>query len=259
MKFNNKNISVSPKAQIGQNVRIGDNTIIYDNVIVGDNSIICNDCVIGEPTSAYYKDTVNYTNPPVTIGSDSLIRSHSIIYAGSNLGEGLITGHRITVREGSNIGKNCLISTLADIQGRCKIGDYTRIYSNVHIGELTEIGNFVFIFPYTIFTNDPQPPSNNLIGSKVGDYSIITVHCCILPGIEIGQNCLVGANSVVSKNIDDFSFAMGTPAKKIKDLREISSKQFTTKNHYPWPYSFERGMPWEGIGFDEWLKNSNND
>jgi hypothetical protein len=27
--------------------------------------------------------------------------------------------------------------------------------------------------------------------------------------------------------------------------------------HYPWPYNFERGMPWEGIGYDEWLKKSN--
>jgi UDP-3-O-[3-hydroxymyristoyl] glucosamine N-acyltransferase len=254
MKFNNRNVFISPKAQIGLNVKIGDNSTIYENVVVGDNTIIANDCVIGEPTAAYYKNIETYVNPPTFIGPGSLLRSHNIIYAGSSFGENLNTGHRVTIREGTKVGKNCLISTLADIQGNCKIGDYSRIYSNVHIGELTDIGNFVFIFPFTIFTNDPQPPSNNLMGSKVGDYSIITVHCSVLPGVSIGKNCLIGANSVVSRNIDDFTFALGSPAKKILNLPEIDSKEFPSKKHYPWPYSFERGMPWQGVGFDEWLK-----
>jgi acetyltransferase-like isoleucine patch superfamily enzyme len=255
MKFNNRNVFVSSNAKLGNNVKIGDNTSIYDNVVIGDNTIICNDCIIGEPTSAYYKDISGYTNPPTIIGANSMIRSHAIIYAGSSFGNNLVTGHRITIREGASIGKNCLISTLADIQGNCKIGEFSRIYSNVHIGELTTIGNYVFIFPYSIFTNDPQPPSNMLMGAVVGDYSIITVHCSVLPGVKIGKNCLVGANSVVSKNIDDFSYAIGSPAKKLKDIREIYSKQFPEEKHYPWPYSFDRGMPWQGLSFDEWLKN----
>src|SRR5688572_24045432 len=112
MKFNNHNIFISPKAKIGENVRIGDNTIIYDNVVIGSNSIICNDCVIGEPSGDYYKNITEYENPPTYIGENALIRSHCIIYAGSTFGEGLITGHRATVREKANIGKNCLISTL---------------------------------------------------------------------------------------------------------------------------------------------------
>ncbi|MGN6567805.1 MAG: acyltransferase [Flavipsychrobacter sp.] len=257
MKFNNRNVYISPTAVIGQNVKIGDNTTIYDNVVIGDNSIICNDCVIGEPTGAYYKNPDSYKNPKTIIGADAMIRSHCIIYAGSSFGKGLMTGHRATIREGAVVGAHCLISTLVDIQGNCKIGDYSRLYSNVHVGERTEIGKYVFIFPYTIFTNDPQPPSTTLIGAKVGDYSIITIHCCVLPGVQIGQNCLVGANSVISRDIEDYSFAIGSPAKRIKDIREIPSKQNSTENYYPWPKHFERGMPWEGVGYDEWLQNSN--
>ncbi|GAA4373012.1 N-acetyltransferase [Hymenobacter koreensis] len=252
MKFNNRNIQIGRNVQLGTNVRIGDNCIIYDNVQIGDNSIITNDCVIGEPTGRYYHDE-NYINPATIIGANSMIRSHAIIYAGSVFGEGLMTGHRITVREGANFGINCLISTLADIQGNSNFGDYCRLYSNVHICEFSQLGNHVFVYPYTIFTNDPLPPSNHYKGPTIGDYTIVAVHSVVLPGVKIGENCLIGANSVVSRDIPDFSFAVGSPAKVQRDIRTISSKE-AAGNHYPWMHRFERGMPWENIGFDNWVK-----
>jgi acetyltransferase-like isoleucine patch superfamily enzyme len=255
MKFNNRNVHISASATIGKNVRIGDNTTIYDNVVIDDNVTICNDCVIGEPTSAYYQNAESYVNKPTHIGAGSFVRSHCIIYAGTELGEGCITGHRVTIRENTIAGKHCLISTLVDIQGNCKIGDYSRIYSNVHIGEQTVIGNYVFIYPYTIFTNDPQPPSTTLSGAHVDDYSIITIHCKVLPGVKVGKHCLVGANSVISRDIEEYSFAMGAPAKRIKDIREIPSKMNNAESYYPWPYHFERGMPWQGIGYDKWIED----
>ena len=257
MKFNNFNVRISPKATLGKNVKVGDNTTILDNVVIGDNTIICNDCVIGEPTGSYYHNIEAYENPPTIIGADSLIRSHCIIYAGSQFGKGLMTGHRATVREKAIFGDHCLISTLVDVQGNCSIGNYSRLYSNVHIGELTTIGNYVFIYPFTVFTNDPLPPSDSLVGSSVGDYSIVTVHCSVLPGVAIGTHCLVGANSVVSRDIEDYSFAIGSPAKRKMDTREIPSKEHAGQYHYPWPHHFERGMPWENTGFEKWNEESN--
>ncbi|MBW8362815.1 MAG: hypothetical protein K0M56_11600 [Kaistella sp.] len=252
MKFNNRNVYIDKSVVLGKNVKIGDNTVIYPNVVIGDNTVISNDCVIGEPPSSYYRDFDHFVNPKTLIGANSLIRSHCIIYAGSVFGDGLMTGHRATVREKSKFGKNCLISTLVDVQGNCEVGDYSRLYSNVHIGELTKLGNYVFIFPYTVFTNDPQPPSNSLVGAEVGDFSIVTVHCSVLPGVKIGSNCLIGANSVVSRDIDDFSFAVGSPAKTNVDIREISSKDNLDEKYYPWPDNFGRGMPWEEMGFEKW-------
>lgn len=253
MKFNNRNVFISPTATIGKNARIGDNTVIYDNVIIGDNVTICNDCVIGEPTNSYYKNSDTYQNPECKIGDNSMIRSHCIIYAGSSFGEGLITGHRATVREGARFGAHCLISTLVDVQGKCTVGNYSRLYSNVHLGEKTALGDYVFVYPYTVFTNDPLPPSGQMSGSTVGDYSIITVHCSVLPGVKIGTHCLVGANSVISRDIEDYSFAIGSPAKKLKDVREIPSKENMNISHYPWPPNFDRGMPWEGKDYQSWL------
>lgn len=245
MKFSGRNIVIGENVRLGKNVRIGDNTTIYDNVFVDDNVTICNDSVIGEPAATYY-ESVPYSQPETIIGHGSLIRSHNILYAGSTFGPNFVTGHRVTIRENSVFGRNCQAGTLTDIQGNAVFGDYCKMHSNVHIGEGTRIGNFVFIYPYTVFTNDSRPPSNSIKGATVGDYSVITVHCVILPDIIIGSNCLIGANSVVNKDVQDFSFAVGSPAKILRDVRELGA------GLYPWMHNFERGMPWAGIGFEKW-------
>ena len=50
---------------------------------------------------------------------------------------------------------------------------------------------------------------------------------------------------------------VGSPAKKIKDVRDIKSRE-TGESHYPWPLRFNRGMPWEEIGFEKWEKEKND-
>lgn len=257
MKFNNRNVFISPSATIGNNVRIGDNSAIYDNVVIKDNTIIGNDCVIGEPLSEYYEDK-NYKQPELIIGKNSLIRSHTIIYAGCQIGDFFSCGHRVTIREFSKIGRNCRIGTVSDLQGYLNIGDYCWLHSNVHIGQNSKIGNFVFIYPYVVFTNDPTPPSSICIGPTVGDYSQIAVFSILLPGIKIGKHCLIGAGSVVGKDIVDYQLVLGSPAKPVKDVREVKSRE-TGESHYPWPYKFDRGMPWENIDFDEWEKKNRSD
>lgn len=251
-KFNNVNVLISPSAIIGQNVRIGDNTVIFDNVVIGDNTIICNDCVVGEPLCAYYSDIEGYVNPRTIIGRDSLIRSHTIIYAGNVMGDCFQTGHGVTVRENTRFGHHCSLGTLDDIQGYSEFGDYCRLHSNVHIGQHSKLGNFVFIYPYVVFTNDPTPPSDICVGPTVDDFSQIATGSVLLPGVRIGKHCLVGACSSVTKDIPDFQLVMGVPAKIIKDVREIKDRE-TGEAHYPWPYRFNRNMPWAEIGFDNWM------
>lgn len=252
MKFNNRNVFISLKAIIGKNVKIGDNTSIYDNVTIEDNCIIANDCIIGEPLSEYYHDE-SYKNPETIIGTNSLIRSHTIIYAGCDIGQNFSCGHRVTIREYSRIGNNCRIGTISDLQGYLQIGNYCWLHSNVHIGQKSSIGNFVFIYPYVVFTNDPHPPSNICIGPTVGDYSQIAVFSVLLPGVKIGRHVLIGAGSIVGKDVEDYQLTVGNPAKPIKDVRDLKSKE-TGLSHYPWPYNFSRGMPWENIGYEKWQK-----
>jgi acetyltransferase-like isoleucine patch superfamily enzyme len=257
MKFNNKNIEIGTNVQLGSNVRIGDNTIIYDNVVIGDNTVISNNCVIGEPLNAYYHD-VNYENPVLTIGASSLIRSHTIIYAGSSFGSNFQTGHHVTIREKTRAGSHCSFGSYNDIQGSCEIGNYCRFQSFVNIGQLSIIKDFVFIYPYVVLTNDPTPPSENLKGVFIDSYAQIGAGSTILPGAKIGKHALIGAATTLDIDLEDYKFATGSPAKLVGDVRKMP---FFTNNqrHYPWPRNFSRGMPWQEGNYEEWLAKQNND
>ncbi|MDN3454337.1 MULTISPECIES: N-acetyltransferase [unclassified Psychrobacter] len=230
---------VSDKAIINTNVRIGAYTIIYDNVEIAENTIIEAFCEIGIAN--------NFSNgDKLYIGANSHIRSHSIFYEGSVFLESLITGHRVTVREKVQAGKNLQIGTLSDLQGHCEIGDFVRFHSNVHIGQKSKIGNFVWIFPYVVLTNDPHPPSDTLLGVTVEDYAVIATMSVILPGTIISNGCLIGAHSSVKGITEADTIYAGSPAKKICSTSKIQLND-GSGNAYPWRKHFHRGYPEEII------------
>lgn len=234
--MNNSSI-ISNKAKIDKNVRIGNFCTIHENVEINENTIIEDYCTIGYPSRLS-------EGTKLVIGKNSLIRSYSLFYEGSNFGDNLVTGHRVTVREKTMAGENLQIGTLCDIQGYCEIGDYVRLHSNVHIGQKSKIHNFVWIFPYTVLTNDPHPPSDGyLSGVEVYDYAVICTMCCVLPGIKVGKHSLVGAHSQVTKDVDEKTVVVGVPARKKCMVYDIKFRDGSEKSVYPWPRHFHRGYP----------------
>ena len=229
---------VSAKAKVGGNVKIGAFTTIHDNVVIGENSIIESYCEIGIPNE-------NSEGKVLVLGKDTHIRSHSIFYENSEFGDRLITGHRVTVREKTYTGINLQIGTLSDIQGHCKIGDHVRLHSNVHIGQKSVIGNYVWLFPYVVLTNDPHPPSNIVQGVTLEDYSVIATMSVILPGAIIARGCVIGAGSIVGKDTEADMLYAGNPAKKICETKRIRLKDGSRLPAYPWTKHFHRGYPEE--------------
>lgn len=256
-----QNVIIKENVIIGENVVIGDDTyidygvIIRDNVNIGAGSFIGARCIIGEFNMGFINERKSYLNPPLIIGANAVLRSETIIYAGSNLGDNLQTGHRVTIREKTVAGKNFRVGTLSDIQGDCVIGDYVNLHSNVHIGQKSEIANYVWIFPYVVLTNDPTPPSNTMLGVKVEEYAVIATMSVILPGVTIGSGALVGAGSIVSKDVVAEMVVVGNPSKEICHTSKIKDKT-TGEQIYPWQNNFTRGMPWAELGYNNWLKES---
>lgn len=227
---------VSPNATLGSNVSVGPFTIIYDNVVIGDNTSIDSHCAIGIPTPLA-------DGKPLMIGAGAIIRSHNTFYEGSTFGPNLRTGHQVSVREKVVAGDDLQLGTLADLQGNAQIGHYARIYNGSHIARGTIIGDYVWIFPYVVFTNDPHPPSDGFrVGAKVEDFAVIATRATVLPGVTIGKDSLVGAGSLVSKDVEPETFVSGTPAKKIALARHVLLRDGSGPA-YPWRRHFHRGMP----------------
>lgn len=240
---------ISSSAQLGKRVSVGAFTIIHDNVVVKDNTVIESHCEIGYPTLLANKS-------PLIIGASSLIRSHSIFYQGSSFGEKLVTGHRVTVREMTKAGKNLQIGTLSDIQGHCEIGDYVRFHSNVHIGQHSKIGNYIWIFPYVVLTNDPHPPSEVMLGVTLEDFSVVATMSTILPGVTVRRGALIGAHSCVTRDVEPDTVVAGSPAKFICNAHKIKLKSNSKISAYPWRTHFHRGYPEEVV--NQWCLEFDN-
>ena len=236
---------VSKKAKIGRGVEIGDFTIIYDNVVIGDGTKVGSHCILGHPAPELNRE-------PLVIGEASVIRSHSVLYEGSTIGPGLETGHHVTIRERTVAGRNLRVGTLSDIQGDVEIGDYVRFHSNVHVGKLSKIGNFVWIFPYVVLTNDPTPPSNpsGHFGVQIGDFAVIATMACIAPGVSVGGDSLIAAMSMVTRDVPPGAVVRGNPARVVGTASDIRLRDGTDRPAYPWRSHFSRGYPGDVI--DGW-------
>lgn len=249
------NVIIESGTKIGANTYIDSNTIIRSGVSIGDNSFIGSNCILGEYWMDFCIERKIHIHP-LNIGDNALIRSGSIIYAGSNIGSDFQTGHQVTIRERAEIGNNVSLGTLSDIQGNCKIGNYVRMHSNVHIGQLSEIDDFVWIFPYVVLTNDPTPPSEEFVGVHIKSFAIVATAAIVMPGLQISQDSLVAAGAIVTKNVDKYAVVAGNPAKVISDVRNIKNK-ITGADVYPWREHFKRYMPWEGSDFETWYNSLN--
>lgn len=130
------------------------------------------------------------------------------------------------------VGKKCSYKYLtSDFPNSEKIvfGNNVFIGPNSHLdgaGGIT-IGNGVIMAPNVTIYSRSHNFSENLQALpfdqvmhcaevKIGDYVWIGSHVIILPGVEIGKRCVIGAGSVVSKNIPDYGVAVGNPAKVVK-------------------------------------------
>jgi acetyltransferase-like isoleucine patch superfamily enzyme len=159
------------------------------------------------------------------LGSEALLRSHTVIYAGNVIGTGFQTGNKVNIRELNRIGDNVSVGTLSVIEHHVEIGNNVRIHSQVFIPEFSILENDSWIGPNVVLTNAKYPLSlgvkESLKGPLIKRGAKIGANATILPGVVIGESALVGAGSVVVKDVPDGVVVAGNPARIIRQLSDL--------------------------------------
>jgi acetyltransferase-like isoleucine patch superfamily enzyme len=174
------------------------------------------------------------------IGDSAFIRSHSVIYAATSIGDDFQTGHGVLIREDNSIGDNVSIGSHTVIERGNRIGNDVRIHSNCFIPEFTLIEDRAWIGPCVTVLNVLHPPcprfedcaKHVVIGSNAKIGGNVTVG----PRVTIGANSLVGMGSVVTSDIPSDVVAFGNPAKPIKSIYELGCEA----GYFDKPYEWER-------------------
>jgi len=127
---------------------------------------------------------------------------------------------------GCEIGENCMIGSFVEIQNDVKIGSNVNISSHSFICSLVEIEDDVFIGHGVMTINDLIPPSKKRTGSDkewkstvIKQGAVIGSGATLLP-VSIGKNSIVGAGSVVTRDVPDNAIVAGNPAKIIRKLKK---------------------------------------
>jgi acetyltransferase-like isoleucine patch superfamily enzyme len=187
-------------------VRLGEGAIIDDGVTLGYPTARCDDHLL-------------------TIGPDARIRCGTIIYSGSSIGRNLETGHYVVIREQNIIGDNLRIWGNSVIDYSCWIGNNIKIHNRVYVAQFTLIEDDVFIGPGVTLVNDVHPGCPNAVecmeGPRIKKGAQIGANACVLPRVVIGENAVIGAGSVVTKDIPPRVVAYGNPAQIVCGIGDL--------------------------------------
>lgn len=161
-----------------------------------------------------------------TIHPTARIHPTAIIEDGVSIGPGTSVWDNVHIRENTVIGENCIIGEKTYIAYDVKIGNGVKINSFVYICTAVTIEDYVMISAGTVFTNDRFPRAFGLDGtvktSAPTEETLETIlrrgvtigaGCTIGPGIELGEYCMIGMGSVVTRNVLPHQLVYGNPAK----------------------------------------------
>jgi len=203
---------IGKNVSLGKRVQIGKYTIIKDSATIGDDVVIFPHVHIGENTK---------------IGEGSVIQYGAFIEHNCNIGKHSRIGTNAVLRRETNVGDNSIFGSLSASEGKNWIGNNVLIHSQCHLTTGLIIEDWVFIAPEFVGANDPDMLHGRRHLKKFVPHAPrikfgtgIAVNVTVLPGVVVGRECIIGAHSVVTKDLPDFSVAYGVPAKIAKPVDE---------------------------------------
>lgn len=162
----------------------------------------------------------------LALGEDARVRSGTVLYLGTSIGARFQAGHNVVIREDCRIGDDVCVWSNSVVDYGCRIGDRVKIHSNCYVAQFTEIDDGAFLAPGVTIANDLYPgqaaSAAVMSGPSIGAGAQIGVNVTILPFVRIGPGCLIGAGSVVVRDIPEGCVAFGNPATIRGDVRDLA-------------------------------------
>ena len=217
------NIIIADNVTIGDNVEIGHNVVIHEHVCIGENCKILDGAILGKlPAKASMSATTGTGTAndlsELRIGKAVTVGAGCVIYRGASIADMAFFGDLATVREDVTIGEGTIIGRGATVENKVTIGKKTKIETNAYITAFSKVEDYCFIAPCVVFSNDnylgrTEERKKHFKGPHVKQGARIGAGAVLLPGVVIGNDALVAAGAVVTKDVPTRMTVVGAPAK----------------------------------------------
>jgi len=163
--------------------------------------------------------------PPLVIGPDAKLRSGTVLYSGSTIGAGFESGHNVVVREDCRIGDRVSVWSNSVIDYGCEIGDRAKVHCGCYVAQYSRLEDDVFLAPGVVFANDLYPGHGGsraaMTGPTVRAGAQLGANVTVLPFVTIGPGALIGAGSVVTRDVPAGMLAYGCPAVVVRPVADL--------------------------------------
>lgn len=228
---------VGPNVEVGSGCEIGNHVTLGPDTVIGPGVRIDDGAVIGKLPMRAANTAVTKTTdlPPARIGEGCILGTHVVVYRGASIGTKVLIADLATVRENVNIGDYTIVGRGVAIENRCTIGRYCKLETNVYITAYSTLGDRVFVAPGALTSNDnfigrTEERFKHFKGITVGRGGRIGVGAIVLPGKLVGDDALVAAGAVLTRDAPAKMIVAGVPA---EEMRPVPEEQLLDAQDWP--------------------------
>ena len=207
-------------------------SVVAPGTELGPGATVEEFCLIGRPDESG-------PGRPTRIGPGARLRSHTVIYAGNDIGRGFQTGHHVLIRADNVIGDDVSVGSSSVVEHHVQIADGVRIHSQCFIPEWTVLEEGAWLGPRVTLTNAPFPRcpevARCLRGVIVEAGARVGANVTILPGVRIGAGALIGAGAVVTRDVPARSVVVGAAGRVVKSVDDLLCPVGAAHQPYPSP------------------------
>jgi UDP-2-acetamido-3-amino-2,3-dideoxy-glucuronate N-acetyltransferase len=250
-----RGVVVEEDARIGRGCRIGHHVVIGRGVRIGDQALIGNGAVlhaesevgsevriddhvvIGKWPLRAVNSILKPTQQlePARIGSRCLIGTHATVYRGCTLAEAVLLADQATVRERAEIGAFTIVGRGVVVENDCRVGRYCKLETESYITAYSTLEDRVFVAPQVSTSNDnfigrTEERFKHFRGVTVRKGGRIGAGAVILPGRTVGEDSVVAAGSVLTRDVPPGMIFLGSPA---RPFRPVPEEQLLKNQDWP--------------------------
>ena len=206
--------------ELPEDVLLGGHVIIHDNARIGGGCRLQDAAIIGRRLGRDLDDPRPHA--PTVLEPGAIVGSVAIVGEGAWIGARAIIGDRAVVREFARVAEEAVIGQAVAVSEGVEVGARSRIQFGTNLAPPATVEEDVFIGPGVVTTNDPTlarlGPDQAMRGPVFRRGCRVGGGAALLPGVEIGEDAIVAARALVTRDVPAGTVVMGAPARVIREV-----------------------------------------